>query len=88
MITCESNRQPLELDGLLRRALCERVIDAAPSRRVRADVLRVATIARVQNSVARERAAWFGWAQMPPHINVLLRIEGVRAQFDRVRLLL
>ena len=95
MITYESNRPPIELDSLLRRALCERVIDAEPSRRVRTDVLRAATIARAQSpdacdhaadwGTARARtAAWPGWA----HTQAQARMDIIRAQFDWARLLL
>jgi len=89
MITYEPNRPPIELDGLLRRALRERVVDAKPSRRVRADVLRAATIVRAQSPGVRERAAWSGWTQTPPlPTHALVRMDVIRAQFDWVRLLL
>jgi hypothetical protein len=96
MITHESNRPPIELDSLLRRALCERVVDAEPSRRVRIDVLRVATIVRVQSPDAGDHAAesatarawtalWPGWG---PHTHTQVRMDIIRAQFDWARFLL
>ncbi len=95
MITYESNRPPIELDSLLRRALCERVVDAEPSRRVRTDVLRAATIARAQSPDACDHAAgrgtarawtaaWPGWA----YTHAQARMDIIRAQFDWARFLL
>lgn len=85
MITYESNRPPIELDSLLRRALCERVVDAEPSRRVRIDVLRAAMIARARRLDARDHAAaWPGWA----YTHAQMRMDIIRAQFDWARLLL